>query len=113
MVYLPNEIINIILFEYLDDIELKINFCKNKKLNIDKYNFLNKIISSNISSFSLFHRKESSMFIYRYINIGRGTHRFYRITYEIIDNFDYISITTEICNDMIPMYTSLISNNMV
>tara|TARA_B100000900_G_C20550486_1_gene704535 strand:+ start:970 stop:1311 length:342 start_codon:yes stop_codon:yes gene_type:complete len=113
MVILPDDIINIILFEYLDDIELKINFCKIKKLNIEKYNFLNKIISSNISSFSLFHRKGSSLFVYRYINISKGKHRFYRITYEIIDNYDYIEITTEICNDRIPMYTSLISNNMM
>ena len=57
MVILPNEIINLILFKYLDDIEIRINFGYIRKLNVNKFNFLNKIIRDNIYSFSLFYKR--------------------------------------------------------
>lgn len=109
MVILPNEIINLILFKYLDDIEIRINFGYIRKLNVNKFNFLNKIIRDNIYSFSLFYKKNSCNFVYKYININKKQDKFYRITYEYENNSDKIWIRTEVCNSRIPMYTSLIS----
>ena len=111
MIIIPREIINIILFEYLDDIDVRINFGFIKKLDRNNFNFLNKIISDNIYSFSLFHRKNKTFFSYRYIKIKDS--KFYRLTYEYEEDSNYIWLKTEICNDRIPMYNSLINNSII
>ena len=107
---IPNEIIEKILFQYLNDIELKIYFNRIGKIDISKFKFLNKIISNDIKSFSLFYRRDSTSYVYRYIHISDN--KFYRLTFEFDDGDIYGIIKTEICNHLIPMYSSFISENI-
>lgn len=105
MEILPVEIIEIILLEFLDDIEYKIYFKKPKKIDLQKYDFIKNAMRDNIKSFSLYHKNENEYFSYRYINIGNG--KYYRITYKYDKIGTDYEINIETVNNLIPMYYDL------
>ena len=95
---LPVEIVNDILFTYLNDIEFKISFKKSKKIDIKKYKNIEKVTSyktvtgrDTIFSYS----------IYRFLKIHNT--KYYRINLNNIkgENFNHLQVS--IINTEIPI----------
>tara|TARA_E500000178_G_C16351331_1_gene457639 strand:- start:26 stop:364 length:339 start_codon:yes stop_codon:yes gene_type:complete len=105
---LPVEILNLILFEYIDDIDYRIYFSKIGKINLNYFQNLENMLKETCRSFSLFNVSENGIFYsYRYIRINYS--KYYRITHEYIENYNSIQVTIEICDFSNPMYESLIA----
>ena len=59
IVILPIEILNLILFEFIDNIEFKIFFKKIGKLNIKNFQNIENLLESTTRTFSLFNVTEN------------------------------------------------------
>ena len=101
---LPKEIIESILFDYLNDIELKITFGKIKKINLSDYEKIKNVIKTEtIRTIDNF----GDEFVYRFIQINNL--KFYRLT--LHNNIYYspkLSLITEIACDTYPIYFNYI-----
>lgn len=96
---IPNEIINIILFKYLDDIDININFGNIRKLKLENYSNIDKILKYKTV---LTRNDNYEEFIYRFITIN--SLKFYRLT--LVNSFCSLEndIITEIASETYPIY---------
>jgi hypothetical protein len=105
---LPKEII-LIIFEYLNDIDVKIYFNLIKKIDLNKFNNIDNIDNSlkiRKNNFYCCYDDVSLniFYFYRYINILNN--KFYRIIYTIDKNYENtIEIKTQVCDSLNRLYS--------
>lgn len=97
---IPYEVILIIL-EYLNDIDVNINFNLIKKININNFKNLIKFNTRTI----VYHNDET--YVYNYIKINSVKH--YRIIKTINNNYNQNELITSIINTNQPLYNIHIS----
>lgn len=103
---LPKEIINIILFEYLNDIDVNISFGIFNKIKLNNFEKIeNKLRLKSFYVRDLFFGEE---YIYRFISIN--TLKFYRLTLVIIESSEKNKIITEIAPEAYPFEFYTISH---
>lgn len=105
---LPKEIINIILFEYLNDIDVNISFGIFNKIKLDNFEKI-----ENILKYQTFYVRElffGEEYIYRFISIN--TLKFYRLTLVILESSEKNKILTEIAPEAYPFEFYTVSTIM-
>ena len=97
----PPEIINCILYDFIDDIEYKIKFKKIKKLNLCSFQNVIDNLNNRKKYTQIFRPLNNDNKIILLININ--TNKYYKIIY-YLDNEKYISVSIYLINLINPMY---------
>ena len=105
MYNIPKEII-LIIFEYLNDIDVRIYFNLIKKIDLIKYNNIDSSLKIRKNNFYCCYDdiNLNIFYFYRYINILNN--KFYRIIYTIDKNYENtIEIKTQVCDSLNRLYS--------
>ena len=105
---IPNEVINII-FEYLNDIDVNISFGLIKKIDINKYYFLDVLFELKKKKNLFITTNNDDIYVYKYIDITES--KYYRIITIVSELYNTNEIITELCDNNLPLFSVKISNN--